>query len=362
MTRLCTWMMVVFLFSACSSVAEDTLPHLTTEPTPAILEKTPIPVVDAPPVLPAGINALTGLPFANGQAPTYPPMIVKISNGPALVRPQAGIGAADLVFEHYTEGGITRFSAVYYGQLPERVGSIRSARLIDLELPVMYQADLVFAGASNEVLAQLQASDFRDRLRDPRGYEIPYAWRDELIDAPHNLFANLQAFTQLSRAAPASDLRGLSFTLARPDGSVYPVNQIDIRYISTRVQWQYEPTSNTYSRSSDGSAHLDANTQQPVRAANVVVIYAQHVQTDIVESQWQGVNSYSIAINLLGQGQALLFRDGVLYDAVWVRPQREAMLGLRTTTGDVLPLLPGNTWFQIVPDPLTDGVEWVRVS
>lgn len=315
-----------------------------------------------PPALPDGLNPLTGLPFPSGQVPAHPPLVVKISNGPALVRPQAGIAAADLVFEHYTEGGITRFSAVYYGQLPERVGSIRSARLIDLELPAMYQAELVFAGASNEVLAQLQASDFRNRLRDPRGYELPYAWRDELIDAPHNLFVNLQAFAQLTQPRPANPLRGLSYAAEVPGGSAYTVNQIDIRYINTRIQWLYDAATNMYRRSSDGSAHLDANTQQPVTAANVVVIYAQHVPTDIVESQWQGVNSYSIAIRLLGQGQSLVFRDGVLYDARWVRPQRESMLGLRTPVGDVLPLLPGNTWFQIMPDPLTEGVEWVRVG
>ena len=38
---------------------------------------------------------------------------------------------------------ITRFTAIFYGKLPSRVGPIRSARLIDLELPAMYDAALL---------------------------------------------------------------------------------------------------------------------------------------------------------------------------------------------------------------------------
>jgi hypothetical protein len=82
---------------------------------------------------PINVNPLTGLEVANPESLNRRPIDVKISNSPAIVRPQSGISEADLVFEHYTEVGITRFSAIFYTNAPQRVGSIRSARLIDYE-------------------------------------------------------------------------------------------------------------------------------------------------------------------------------------------------------------------------------------
>ena len=109
------------------------------------------------------INPLTGLQVKRPANLQRNPVIAKVSNAPAEVRPQAGLAAADLVFEHYAEGGLTRFSAVFYGQRPTRVGSIRSARLIDLELLPMLGGLLAWSGASNGVLALLNAGPARIR-------------------------------------------------------------------------------------------------------------------------------------------------------------------------------------------------------
>ena len=84
------------------------------------------------------------------------------------MRPQAGLEAADLVFEHYAEGGLTRFSAVFHGQRPTRVGSIRSARLIDVELLPMFQGLLAWSGASIGVDQRLNASAHPGRLLQGR--------------------------------------------------------------------------------------------------------------------------------------------------------------------------------------------------
>ena len=98
---------------------------------------------------------MTGLPATGPEYLLRNPVIAKVSNAPAGVRPQAGLEEADLVFEHYAEGGLTRFSAIFYGQRPQRVGSIRSARLIALELLPMLQGLLAWSGASIGVEALL---------------------------------------------------------------------------------------------------------------------------------------------------------------------------------------------------------------
>lgn len=313
----------------------------------------------------AGINPLTGQPAANPADLERRPLVVKISNAPPLVRPQAGLGSADMVFEHLVEGGLTRFSAVFYGQAPARVGSIRSARLIDLELVPMFQALLMFAGASTGVETRLNGADFAGRLYKAVAYGLPYAWREEAIEAPHNLFVNLAAIWELAAqqgngSRPA--LSGLAFSSTPPVGGSADGRRIDVRYPATRVVWEYDAALGVYRRTADGMAHLDGNTFQPITAANVVVVYAEHQDTDIVESQWQGVTSYSIDIRLTPEGEAVLFRDGQRYSGRWMRPTREGLILLRTVGGQTLDLKPGSTWVQVVrlTAQMNPGAEWVR--
>src|SRR5690606_35288157 len=105
---------------------------------------------------------------------------------------------------------------------------------------------------------------------------------------------------------------------------------IDIRYRATRVQWRYDEASGLYWRWADGQLHADAGTRQQVSAANVVIVYAGHYLTDIVEAEYQGGITWSTQITLWPQGHAELFRDGKRYAGEWVRLTRPDLLGLRT--------------------------------
>ncbi|MEO0565843.1 MAG: DUF3048 domain-containing protein, partial [Chloroflexota bacterium] len=155
-----------------STPTEALLPTATELPPPTQAETDAPPTSPPPPtatVLPAdfigpdtypdNVNPLTGLAVDDPTVLNRRPMIAKISNAPPLVRPQAGIGMADIVYEHYAEGGLTRFSAVFYSNTPQRVGSIRSGRLIDFELAAMYRALLTFSGASTGVEEQIYGSE-----------------------------------------------------------------------------------------------------------------------------------------------------------------------------------------------------------
>ncbi|MBI4630460.1 MAG: DUF3048 domain-containing protein, partial [Chloroflexi bacterium] len=69
-------------------------------------------VVMGPDSYPAGINPLTGLSITPALQARVP-VAIKVANYPRVARPQSGLSLADLVFEHYTEGGTTRFTAVF---------------------------------------------------------------------------------------------------------------------------------------------------------------------------------------------------------------------------------------------------------
>jgi hypothetical protein len=350
------YVMGCFTASSTAPTAITSISDTTTEfPAPTIeIAAPPIAGAIGPDSFPVTVNPLTGLPVEDPAVLERRPMVVKISNAPPLVRPQAGIGEADLVYEHYAEGGLTRFSAIFYSRAPERVGSIRSARLIDYELVPMYQGLLAFSGASTGVEEYIFGSEFAERAYKGILYGPPYYWRDETVEVPHNLFANVAALWQLATEEGLNErpvLHGMAFHPDPPSGSSGAANSIDLRYRATRVRWEYDADIGRYRRFSDGLPHFDANLNEQVTAANVVILYAQHEFTDIVESQFQDSVSYSIEIRLWFDGDAILFRDGQRYDGRWVRPTREDMIGLRTDDGQLLYLKPGNTWFQVVRLP-----------
>lgn len=348
-----------------AAVNATVLPTPTDTPTPPPT-LTPVPTLVLPPVpeLPPNINPLTGLP-ADPAALQRRPIIAKISNAPSLVRPQAGIGSADVVYEHYVEGGLTRLSAVFYGELPERVGSIRSGRLIDLELVPMYGGLFAYSGASTGVEALLQASGFYPRAYMGVAYDAPYYWRDETIDAPHNMFMNARALSTLATQQSINDrpdLRGLTFDANPPPSASGRALYADVRYRAARAEWYYDPLERVYRRFSDGLVHTDANTGAGITADNVIILYAVHRETDIVESVWQGENLYSIEIALNGQGDAIVLRDGQQYRARWARPAAGNLLRYLTPDGLPLALKPGRTWVQVLPLPEHQDARYEGVS
>jgi hypothetical protein len=367
--------LIIFLTGATTAITQTPVPQPTLNPVLGIIDPSPFtPTTDFPDPLPgafgpvnfpSNINPLTGLEITDPTLLQRRPIVAKISNAPPLVRPQSGFGSADLVYEHYTEGGLTRFSAVFYSQTPQRVGSIRSARLIDYELTEMYKGLLVFSGASGGVENKLNESEFAQRLYKGVLYGLPFYWRDESIEIPHNMFTNLQAIWTRAGQEGFDQrplLRGMAFHPAPPLESSGEVNKIDIRYRATRVIWHYNPDTGRYDRTADGKPHFDYNLNMQISSANVVVIYAGHYLTDIIESEFQGSVTYSTQITLWPQGRAELFRDGQHYTGTWVRLTRPDLLGLRTDDGELLYLKPGNTWFQVVqlPEQMNPAEEWVR--
>src|SRR6516164_5285317 len=97
--------------------------HVAAKKKPAVTTTTP-----GPPIAP-----LTGLPDPSGQSLTRPALSIKIENTPEA-RPQTGLDVADVVYEQITEGGITRFIAVYNSTVPPIAGPVRSGRAMDPDL------------------------------------------------------------------------------------------------------------------------------------------------------------------------------------------------------------------------------------
>ncbi|MBP7998272.1 MAG: DUF3048 domain-containing protein [Chloroflexi bacterium] len=337
-----------------SLVSTVTIVLPTNAPNAAAINPTQmIPGLIGPSDYPADVNPLTGETVNNPAVLARRPLAIKISNYPPLVRPQAGLNNADLIFEHYAEGGVTRFTAIFYSQDADPVGSIRSGRLIDLEIPKMYDAALAYSGSSGPVQEMIRTASFFDRVISPDfGHSGFYRIENATIALEHTLFTDTPTLHYLlglrGQDTPPQLPQGMAFLATIPPGGTDHINRIELQYRGTNVFWQYNGGSSRYTRWTDGQPHLDANTGQQLNFRNIVVLGAHHEDTEILEDLVDG-GHYSIQIQIWGEGPVSIFRDGQRFEGIWRRANESDMLTFYDVAGNILPLAPGNTFFQIVP-------------
>jgi len=87
-----------------------------------------------------------------------------------------------------------------------------------------------------------------------------------------------------------------------------------------------------------------------------VVLLVPHVLDETICEYQSGDRclAHSMEIQLWGEGQAVLLRDGMAFDVTWSRQQRHELLTFVDDNRQPFPLQLGNTWFQVVP-PSTPG-------
>ncbi len=348
--------------------AATAIPTLPPKPTMTPIGAAP-PATDVPPTatpLPENVNPLTGEVVADPGTLDRVPAAIKISNWPGqYVRPQAGINSADLIYEHYNEGWFSsRWTAIYLGQDPERVGPVRSGRIIDLELPAIYKAVFACSGFSNGVIALFQDSDlYPDWVVSeslPTTLSPSPFYRDHSRDVPleHTMYtdpARVRAWAAGRGISGRQDLQGLAFS-DEPSVEGTPATAIEIPFNSLDVEWRYDEASGRYLRWSDGVPHTDALDSRQLSAANVVVLYVPQYNTEIVEDPHSG--ALSIRWELWYSNRAIIFRDGVQIEAFWQRWERPDMLTFTGEDGAPIPLKVGNTFFEVLP---TDGERWIEI-
>ncbi len=318
-----------------------------------------IPTPYGPIRYPEGINSLTGLEFPDDAARDRRNLIVKISNYPPVVRPQASVNLADVVYEVEAEGGVTRFAAIFRSNAPDRVGSVRSARLVDLELVVMYDALLAYSGTSEPIQNLILEQEWVFRAFSPLkgdNENAGFARDQELVNDPevdfeHTLFLDTGMLYDLASERNVNvgyPARGFAFSEeSLPDGE--PVQDVFVNwYGQTDARWQYDEETGRYLRFTDGVPHFDAGDEEQIWVDNLVVIQVPHVERPDLFPP--GANYTSVGIELWDQDRAYVFRDGQFYQGFWRRDERQR-------DGDALQLIFGNN----VPIRLKPGRTWVSV-
>lgn len=343
------------------SPAVTATPSLTPTDTPTSTPS-PTPTTIGPDEYPENINPLTGLPYPSDDARNRRTLIVKVSNFPEVVRPQSGLNKADIVFEYEVEGGATRFAAIYRSQGTDFVGSIRSARLLDLELVLMFDGMLAYSGSNEWIRQFILDSDWKWRALSPHlGVNCPpfcrYPETGKAFE--HTLFGNTFQMWEVAEERQINEgLPGRGFAFSEvPDAGGAPAADIFIGSYNPRqdTRWQYNPDDGRYYRWNSSLPHIDAVTGKQLAADNIVVLAAEHIdRPDILDSETSGV---VIETLLWGNGPAYVFRNGLWYEGTWWHSQGRTGLWLTYPGGEeTIHLKPGQTWIEVVR-PFMWGVE-----
>jgi hypothetical protein len=358
---------LLFLLSGCSQATfmattmapETSLPTisvaLTFTPTPTIEPTLTVPVY-GPEEYPAGVDPLTGLVVDDPALLARCPMVIKVSNYPRSGRPHAGLSQADLVFDYYIGEGMNRFAAVFYGNDADKVGPIRSARLVDAQLADMYQGILAYKGAWYKVNEYIY-SNLKKRAISGSPSTCPGIC-DTGNETVISMFADTAGLSQYTQdkgicTNDRPDLAGMVFSEVLPrDGRPAPDLSVIFSFYN-RAEWHYDTATGNYLRwietvsGEEGQEVIemvplmDANTGLQLAFENVAILFTKHEMYAATYFDMQLASNYDGA-------RLLLLRDGKAFDGIWKSAGEEQPLQFFTPEGEHLAFKPGKTWFIIV--------------
>lgn len=268
------------------------------------------------------------------------PLAAVIENHPSS-RPQTGLNEAELVYEFLVEGGLTRFLALYFSQVPAEIGPIRSLRSYMVETAAGYDCRLLHIGASPlgyQYLSQFQV-DHLDEIS--RG---SYYWRDSQRSRPHNIFTGRDSLPEEAR-----DKHFALLPAGNPDSSKASVSlavrekadKIEIRYWGGyTVYYLYNEEERNYLRFLGDASRPHLNTAgDQLSARNIIVKY---VSTRVIDDIGR------LKMELDSQGELLFFQQGALISGYWLK-NSGGKTEYYSREGEPLEFLPGSTWIQVVP-------------
>lgn len=292
------------------------------------------------------------------------PLAVMIENH-IEARPQSGLSTADIVYEAVAEGGITRFMAIFYCRPKDvQIGPVRSARTYYLDWLSEYDALYAHVGGANtpgpaDALGQI----IRYKIKDLNQFSIgfPYFWRDyqrlgHPVATEHTMYSTTAKLWEVGekRGWGAEDEDGVkwdkNFILwkFKDDGIDGTATNIKVNFWESQpgyeVEWNYEPSINTYKRK-NGEPHIDLNNKQQLESKVVIVQFQRESNAN---DDYPG--NVHLLYGTIGTGKALIFQDGGVIEGKWVKQSRVGRTKFVDLKGKEIELNKGQIWIQTVPE------------
>ncbi|SET39386.1 Protein of unknown function [Oceanobacillus limi] len=266
-------------------------------------------------------------------------------NNHTKARPQTGLSQADIVFEMLAEGPITRFLALYHSEQPEVVGPVRSAREYYFDLANRYNALYIYHGAAgfiDDMIVNRGIDFLNGAIYDNDGHLFK---REDFRVAPHNsylLFDSVYEVAEGKGYEVTADYEALPF-VTEEEAENLPGNDathVSITYSKTpmeKVEYEYDPTTEAYTRYNDEEKTVELETEEPIQVDNLFIVETDHEVIDDAGRR---------AIDFYQGGNAYLIQKGKIQQVEW--ENRDGKI-IPVKDGEVIGFVPGKTWINVVP-------------
>jgi hypothetical protein len=329
------------LVACAPTAAAQSTPSVTPTVTPTAT------ATPTPPPTPEPETAIS--PLRGTEVPpsaiTGPALAAKVDNH-WDARPQVGLEHTDLVFEELVEGGITRYVAVWFSDVPEKIGPVRSIRPMDPDIIAPLGGIVAYSGGQERFVAMMRSAPVHNAIHG--GGDDRFMYRTDQKIAPHNVIVKARELrAAYADIPPPAQQFAYTAVPSSASAAAYgrPASRIDVGFSrGTARSWTWDAASDAYLRAQDGAADRDSNGRQ-LRATNVVIMR--------VGIDW----SYGIIPRtiMVGSGPASVSTGGRTVAATWHKTSRDAPITLTNRYGVPITLAPGNTWIELVPagQPIT---------
>jgi hypothetical protein len=272
---------------------------------------------------------------ATVDAADFAYVAVRVDNGPQVA--QYNLGSAEILLETMVEGGITRLTAFYRDDPPDRVGPVRSLRPVDADLLQPFRSIVVASGGQPFTLQELSGAGVV--VLGPTSGVLT----DTGLEPPNHLATNAAALV------PSTGFGAVPTPFGSAEPPAAGDETVSFEVVASRNRTVgYEWTGSEWSRFQDGAPHRwfdDDDEAFDLTTDVVLVLFANERSAGYVDSADFPVSDFDV----IGGGEFLLAFDGSLHEGRW---QRDSLVEPWTLTieGTEVGVPEGRLLVMVVPN------------
>lgn len=330
------------------------------------------------------INPITGVEVESEDALPARPVQVSIPNDTYGAVPQSNITQADIIYEFPVEGELTRLQAIYYGEIPDKFGPIRSVRYYFVDVATEYKACHIGYGwgknarsymNSNNVhhVNGMQQTELFYRVSDKAAPNNAYTnWEDvKAFGEKHDWFTEKQVIEpwtfrtekwekeqkeakaeaqkvidEKSGSTDEEDVKAVEKAealLAEPEKAT----SLTVKALGCNSTCKWDPEKGKYLRYWYGEPYVDKETGEQLEFDNILV---QKVHSDIMVDEETGLSDHKgrLTIDMFAGGEGLLFTQGEVIEGTWSRDGVDSRTIFKDKAGNEFAFTPGKTWVYVL--------------
>ncbi|MGZ5369108.1 MAG: DUF3048 domain-containing protein, partial [Aeromicrobium sp.] len=261
--------------------------------------------------------------------------------------PQYSLNRADMVFEELVEGGLTRLAALFYADLPAKVGHVRSMRATDIGIAAPVDGQIVASGGAGGTYRRVESAGIKVWSED---HGAPGFSSDPTKVRPYNRLINLQTLAKKAKTSKIENnylpwlTKPAKATPAPSDGATTApapkkATKVDVGFSnSTHTRWALK--GDKWERVNGYAA-----SGQDFKADTLLILYARVGDAGYTDPAGNPVPETIFE----GSGKALILHGDTATDATWNKKSLKHEITLADKDGKPLSIDPGHVWVNLVP-------------